>query len=234
MKSVLILIMGIFFAQISAQSNVSLVTQTSNTGVSFNNNAYQFGAYTTFKNPYRGIEGSVYLFKGWNNRVVIHTADNNKFFMRKVNLNLIRNTIEVKTSEDSLFIFNFNNINKFAINNRVFKNFYYNDNNRVYEMIYESDELSLLKGFTIRLIEASPNPMNNRPKDRYLQGHIYFIKRGDDIKKFALKKSKILRLIDDPEKVAKLKDYALRNELSFKKEYDVRKILEYYNTLKKI
>ena len=130
--------------------------------------------------------------------------------------------------ENSIFTFNFNNIDKFVVNNKVYKNFYYNDDNRVYEMIYEADEFSIMKGHTIQIIEGSANPMVNRKYDKYAQKHSYFIMKDDKIKPFKLKKKRILRLVDgNEERANKIQEYVKSNRLSYSKEYDVRKALEY-------
>ena len=114
------------------------------------------------------------------------------------------------------------------MNNREFKNYYYNDDNRVYEIIYESDKFTLMKGFKVSVVEGSANPMLNRSADRYIRKESHFIKEGDKIKPFKLKKSKILKLVNgDEEKAANIEAYVDANNLSFKKEYDVQRILEY-------
>lgn len=186
------------------------------------------GASAMFINPVRNASGSVHLFEDWNNYAVIFTSDGDKFSLKNINLNVERNAFESRTSGDSIFSFNFNNIEKFVVNNREFKNYYYNDDNRVYEIIYESDEFSLMKGFKVSVVEGSANPMLNRSSDRYIKKESYFVKEGDKIKPFKLKKSKILKLVDgDEEKAASLEAYVKANNLSFTREYDVQRILEY-------
>lgn len=191
-------------------------------------NPPSYGATALFVNPVRKATGSVHLFDKWNNYAVIFTSDGGKFSLKNINLNIERNTFQSKIDGDSIFSFNFNNIEKFVVNNRAFKNYYYNDDNRVYEIIYENDKFSLMKGFKVSVMEGSANPMLNRSADRYIRKEFYFVKQGDRIKPFKLKKSRILKLVDgDTEKAANIEAYVEANDLSYKKEYDVHRILTY-------
>ncbi len=217
MKFILVFILCICCGLISAQNSNNTLTQ-SLSSIS-KSNANNFGAFMSFSNPKNNIEGSVHLFNSWNNKVVIHTMDNNKFTISNINLNIQLNTFESKIAKDSLFSFNFNGIEKFVINNKVFKNFYYDDDNRVYELIYESDELAILKGFSIQIIAGSPNPMLNRSKDKYIQKQSYFIKKNDEINPFRLNRKALMKLFNNDEvKVTKVENYIKTDQLANKGE----------------
>jgi hypothetical protein len=133
-------------------------------------NGASYGNSMMFYNPKRYIDGTIHLFEGWNNTAVIHTISDDKFLVKRVNLNLKRNSFEAKMNDsDSIFSFTFNNIKKIVINNKIYKNFYYDDDNRVYEMLYDTDQYKFMKGFEVKLISGSANPMVNRPNiDMYL------------------------------------------------------------------
>lgn len=188
-----------------------------------------YGASAYFVNSARAVDGTVYLFENWNNSGIIYTDTNEKFSLKNINLNIERNSFESKVGQDSLFSFNFNNVEKFEINGRTFKNFYWNDDNRVYEIIYESKDYSIIKGFKIVEVTGSANPMLNRTRDRMVRKKFYYLKNEKGINSFVLKKKKILKLVsnNDSAKAAEIQQYAKTNKLSFKKEEDVRKILNY-------
>jgi len=186
-----------------------------------------YGSSAYFVNPARAVDGTVYLFEGWNNAGVIYAADN-KYALNNINLNIERNSFESKVGQDSLFSFNFNNIEKFVINGRTFKNYYWDDDNRVYEIIYEGESWSIIKGFKIVEVTGSANPMLNRSRDRMVRKSFYYLKNDKGIHPFKLKKNKILNLVGEKEnEVDKIESFAKQNNLSFKDENDVRKILEF-------
>ena len=89
-------------------------------------------------------------------------------------------------------------------------------------------EFQLLKGYNVKYVEGSANPMLNRKNDRYIRQESYYLRQNGKIKKFKLKKKRLLKLFDgDEAKVAGILEYADNNNLSFSKENDIRKILEY-------
>ena len=224
----LISVIALLFTLISfGQSNAVVTNNMTGEMIQRASNSHlsSFGSSATFFNPKRNVEGSVHLFPEWNNRGVIITNEGQKFGLNNININIERNTFEAKISQDTLFTFNFNNIDRFVINNRVFKNFYYSNDNRIFELIYESKDVTIMKGHRVQLVEGSANPMVNRKNDKYVQKSSMFVKRGSKIENFKLNKKKVLGLFNDSEKIKKIEDYADSNRLSFKKAEDVKKIL---------
>lgn len=211
-----------------AQNNDNIVNnQAISLGVASNAGSSSYGASAYFVNPDRAVDGTVYLFDDWNNAGIIYAADQ-RFALNNINLNIERNSFESKVGQDSLFSFNFNNIEKFVINGRTFKNYYWDDDNRVYEIIYEAENWSIIKGFKIVEVTGSANPMLNRSRDRMVRKSFYYLKDEKGIHTFKLKKNKILKLVDGDEKEAdKIENFAKQNRLSFKDENDVRKILDF-------
>ena len=84
-------------------------------------NGSAYGSSMMFYNPKRQIDGTFYLFENWNNTATIHTISNDKFLVKRINLNLDRNSFEAKINQsDSIFSFTFNNIKKVVINNNTY------------------------------------------------------------------------------------------------------------------
>ncbi|MBT8271865.1 MAG: hypothetical protein HKO90_08185 [Flavobacteriaceae bacterium] len=233
MKKIVLIGLSLFSVLAIAQSNEAFV-QNNNTALNAasTGDLRAQGSSALFVNPAREVEGSVYLFEDWDNTAIIHMKDNQRFLLRNINLNLQRYTFESQISKDSLFTFNFNNIDKFEINKKAYRNYYWDDDNKVYEVIYDGKDFQVLKGFKLEFLEGSANPMLNRARDRYIKKENYFIRQDGRIRYFRLSKGKIMKLLKDrPDISDDVIEYAKRNRLSFKKEEDVRKILEYSDAI---
>jgi hypothetical protein len=207
----------------------SVYTQTNfNAGISIGGNDTNYGS-SFFYNTRNVVLGSVYLFDEWDNSAEIHTLSNERFLVRNINLNINRNAFEAKlTDSDSIFSFNFNNIKHVAINDKIYKNYYYNDDNRVYEIIYETEKFSIMKGFSVKLVKGHYNPMVRMSNDKYSKFSSYFIKLNNSIKPFKLRKKSVINLLSaDKNSISRLEIYVNAKKLSYKKEKDVIQILDY-------
>mgnify|MGYP001342983290 CR=1 FL=1 len=214
---------------LSAFFSVSFYGQTNfNAGISIGGNDVNYGS-TFFYNTRNVVIGSVYLFDEWTNSAEIHTLSNERFLVRNINLNINRNAFEAKLNDsDSIFSFNFNNINKIIINDKTYKNYFYNDDNKVYEIIYEAENFSIMKGFSIKIVSKGANPMLNRANDKYAKFSSYFIKMNNSIKVFKLRKKSIYNLLNNDKSIISRVDLYIRSKnLSYKNEDDVVQILNY-------
>jgi len=227
MRYLLLLIVTLFTGVITGQ-NEGLKNNAAQLTVVANATQSAFGATMHFTNPKKATHGSVHLFSKWENFGVIVTNDDQKFSLKNINFNIEKNVFVSKIAEDSIFSFNFNNIDRFIINNRTFKSFYHNNENRVFELIYESDEFSIMKGYRVQLIEGSSNPMVNRKNNKLVQKSSTFVMKGNSIRPFKLSKKRILALIENnEERLDKLQKYVSVNKLSYKKPYDVQRMLSF-------
>lgn len=192
-----------------------------------------FGITSLIFNPPRNTDGSVYLFESWDNDAFMFSKDstNNKYFIRNINLNAKINTIESKIDDDNVFVFDFANLEKIIINDRVFKSVYFplEGIHKILEVIAENKDFAMYKDYNIDVIQGSPNPLISRPNDKYILKKGYYYKKGEQFDKFKLKKSNILKIIGS--KSSDIDKYAKRNDLNFKNEEDVQKIVNYYMTL---
>jgi len=226
-----ILILLLSTGLLLGQENLNVTQNTAQSMLRATNAAQSsFSGSTYFVNPSREIEGSVYLFDTWENHGVIYLDDKQRFILNNININIEHNSFDSRISQDSIFTFNTNNIVKFIINNKTYKNLYSEEKKRIYEIVYKSkDSFVILKGFKIKLVEGSPNPMVNRRNNKYSRSENYFLKQGEDtIKPFKLNRKKILGLIsEDQERVAKLDQFMKDYKLSYRKSEDVKKGLEY-------
>lgn len=195
--------------------------------LSVDNNVRNMGYFFRNNNNGERILGTNYLFDSWENECVIHTMDNNQFKLSNINLNLERHTFDSQIGNDSIFTFNFNNIEKLVINGRVFKNYFWNDDNQVYEIVFESDSFQLLKGYRVLYVPPSIDPKVNRKSGKYVRTPNFYGRQNEEISSFRLNKKSILALFETEVDKRKVADYVKQQQLSFKNENDLRKILNY-------
>jgi len=86
-----------------------------------------------------------------------------------------------------------------------------------FEVIYESDKVSILNFHSVKLVEGSVNPMLSRKNDKLIHKEVYYILNDKGITEFRLKKKFILASFanNEAEKKSLLKYYS-QNKLSFK------------------
>ena len=225
--------MRIIFTLIVLASNV-VIAQT-NLGTDFNalgsNASSDFGTSFFYNQPNKFIIGSAYLFEEWNNNAEIQTLTGERFLVRNINLNISRNAFEAKINDnDSIFSFTFNNIKQIIINGKSYKNYYYNEDNRVYELIYSGRNFTLLKGFDVKLVTGSGNPMVNRSNDKYVKKESYFIRSKSEktIENFKMNKRSLNRLFEKSAiDLNRILGFIDSGNLSYKDEKDVISMLEF-------
>ena len=209
-----------------SQTNTQTDFRSALTGESTN-----FGTSFFYNQPSKVILGSAYLFDEWNNDGEIQTLTGERFLVRNINLNISRNAFEAKINDnDSIFSFNFNNIKQIIINGKYYKNYFNNEDNRVYELVYSGKTFSILKGFTVKLVTGSGNPMVNRSNDKYVKKESYFIRSTDKktIESFKMNKRSLNKLFEKNLKdVSRIQAFIDSSNLSYKDEKDVIRMLEF-------
>lgn len=201
------------------------------TGTGSGNGGY--GTAMRFVNPPRTIDGSIYLFNNWKNYpVVVKSKDNKTFTLDNINFNLRTNRLVTKISQDSIFVLNMKSIETVNIQGKVFKKVDTEIGSRIFEVIYESDKVSLLNFHSVKLVEGSVNPMLSRKTDKLVHKEVYYVLNGQGINELRLKKKSILNSFasNDNEKNSLL-NYFLENKLSFKKIDDVKVVLNNLSTI---
>lgn len=201
--------------------------------LSISNTSNGLGAASIITNPPAYIDGTVYLFDDWNHNVYIHVSSQKKPIRlnSNINFNADLNVFESKIDDKKTFTFNFHNINKIVVDNRIFESVYFpiEKTDRVFETIVSSDKFMLYKDYDIDLRKGNPNPMLARVNDKYVLKTEYYLKKGDEFVKFKMKKSSILKLSGDSSK--SLVEYAKKKKLNLKSDEDLESLLLYYASL---
>ena len=199
----------------------------------YNSSSYAKIDYAMIQIPKENhdIQGSPYAFKGWNNRGLLK-VDSRDYKLNNLNFNMYTNTIEAKVGIDSVYIFDLVNVDYAFINNKKFKNFYVSDRsqNKIFEMIYDSDDFQILKGYNVLIKKGEVDPlMVKKKKAKYVTDINYYVKEGNSIKKITLKKKVVLLLFKD--KSTLVSNFVKENKLSYKKDQDLKNIFAYYKQL---
>lgn len=177
------------------------------------------------------VDGTPFLFENWDQSAIITTKGGNKLRFKDVNFDGRRNKIVAKISKDSLYTFNSLAIEEAIINGRKFKNILDPNDGpvKIYEVLAETPEFSILKDHTVEISEGSSNPMRGSIYSRYITRENYFISNEKAIKKFKLNKKKVLALLGS--KKESVANYVEENDLTFRSDEDLNKIFEYYSSL---
>lgn len=232
MKKMLLSIMAILACVMTYAQNEQTISPTNNTVVAIASQGagYRGGSGVVY-NPPRNIEGSVYLFDSWKNKVVINSGENN-FSLRNANFNTKKNTFESKINNtDSIFTFDFTNIDRMVVNNKIFKRVFspIDGGYKIYEVVAESGDYAVYKDHYIEIKEGNPNPMLVQTSDKYIIRDSYYMKKGKSFKRMKFKKSSIVKSFGNKAKA--VEEYAKENNLSFKNEQQLQQIVSYYASL---
>ena len=176
-------------------------------------------------------DGSFLLFESWNNRGVLHIGAE-RLAINNINFHVDEEKFISELDNDSTFVYDFKGIDRIVVNDRAFINMYSSKEgkNKVYEVVAESEDLSLLKNYYSDISTGSPNPMLNRSRNKIRLKSNYFLLKNGGLIPFKLKKSG-LRSVLPPEKAAALEKYAKEKRLSYKKDKDLKMIFKYLRNL---
>jgi|TARA_B110000037_G_C16950104_1_gene436448 hypothetical protein len=230
-----LLVTLLFTSFVYSQSSTSTNVSDNNTqtllsitgGPNGSSGSRSYGTPMRFVNPPRTVDGSIYLFEDWKNYpVIIKSKDNKTFTLNNVNFNLRTNRLVTKISQDSIFVLNMKQIDNINILGKVFKKIDSEIGSRVFEVIYESDKVSILNFHSVKLVEGSVNPMLSRKNDKLIHKEVYYLLNDSGITEFRLKKKFILESFanNEAEKKSLLKYYS-KNKLSFKNLNDLKNVL---------
>jgi hypothetical protein len=141
-------------------------------------------------------------------------------------------TFDAKITEsEDVLSFSFDGIDKIEINKRIYKNILYNNSKILFELLYDTDKIKFMKGFEVKLIKASKDPMVNRPFDKYVKSESYYLMNEEIITKIKLKKKIIYNTLKlNKTEISNLDSFIKSTSISLKKEQDIIKLLMYLNS----
>ena len=181
------------------------------------------------------IDGSPYLFKSWNNPSKI-IYENKEFPIDIFNYNIYSERFESKLSEDSIFIINPRNVKNILINDKLFGRYLDPEfqRNSYFEEIIKIEDYILLKKYVVKIKKGSINPLTKEKltNDALVMDEIYYLCDFKDmtLKKTKLKKSTFLQLLKKGN-IDDINGFVKINKLKYNDVDDIKKIVQYYNTL---
>lgn len=206
------------FAQDNNQSSSSTDYNTSFTG-----NTSKNGMWIPGRIEDKTITGSPYLFNSWNGMFSVINKGGDKFSLINLNYNIQTKTLESKISNDSVFQYDLNAI-EYVV---VAKNKYKIINSEMFLELLSNNKMEFFKAYNVVIQEATNNPLTQTdltPR-RYVIKNEYKILQNNVLKEFKLSKKFIVNLF--PEKKNLILKYVDDNNLSYSKEEDMVKILNY-------
>jgi hypothetical protein len=216
-KIVLVLVFNLILIPVSAQ-NSSTTASINGIFEAYENNAGRVYAVSKSNNS---VKGSVYLFDKWQNVAKIYKQNKQVISLSNINLNLQKNIFESRIYQDSIIAFDLNDIDKVIVNGNLYREYTYEGDTKIFEVIYESETFSILKNSSAKLIESSPDPKLNRQESKYIKKYQYYVKEGDEVFKSRLNKKVILDLVNNDEAKADfIEKHIEKHELLSKQNED--------------
>jgi hypothetical protein len=173
------------------------------------------------------ISGSIYLNDEWVLGAKIHTVDGNIYYPKSINFNVKLEQFVINVAKDSLFTLKKTRVSLIEYDSKAFVIF----NNKYYERLSDG-ELTILKDYYLTIKPGAVDPISKSKisEDQYLIKSRYYSKKGQIIEELRVSKKNILKLLSK-EKINKIKGYIKENNYSVKNDLDLKKILNYYNSL---
>lgn len=197
----------------------------------FVNNTSLEGAWIKSTTP-DDVIGTVYLHDDWNTFGTVSLQNGVNFSMNGLNYDTLNDHMVVKMSGDSIYIFEDSNVKEIKIRNKSFKKVTVTNTemNGFYEILGIGNNVEILKKHTKRIKRSIKDPLSQIIKpDVYVNDETYYFKTGDTMKSFKFKARPFFALFGDEGE--ELKQFCDDNNIKFKDERVIQRILNYYNTL---
>lgn len=233
MKTLKTIFLLVFVNNMFAQDATSTSTTTAPSTKNFRTDSFTgkigelgSGFWIPNKNVNNETSGSVYLFDNWIGNYNIYDTSDNKFLVTNLNYNINTNTLESKVSNDSVFQFDLGNIKKVTFGNKKYEIV----EGRLVESLFNSDKLNIYKEFSVKIIEATLNPMTqeNITDRKYVKKSKFLVKKNNLVQEFKINKKNVLSLFD--KKQDEVKKFVKDNNLNYSDENDLFKILKKFNS----
>ncbi len=175
----------------------------------------------------KSIKGSPFYFDDFRSgEVFVNTSSKGKAMLR---YNGLSDEVQFVKNDNTYEVIKKDNLEA-IVDNVVFKVYKYEGKNQYFVKFNSGQNSLLLKPEKeyVDAVKAKSNYSKDTPA-KFTNNYRYFIIKDGELQPVKLKKKEILTVLAD--KKSEIEDFASSNKLSFKKEKDLTKIIDYYNTL---
>ncbi|MBI9040656.1 hypothetical protein [Lutibacter sp.] len=176
-----------------------------------------------FKGELKDSSNDLYVFDNFNNDGMIY-VNNNVYSLSNLNFNVETNSFESRINRNKNFSYRNTSVDSIKINNHFFKKI----GNIFYEVLFENFNRQFLKKYDIKIKPGTFNRLDGstgKPKEEL--DYRYLIKLTNEYQMIELSKNDILDLFNNDENKDKLEAFVKEERLSYKKEDDIIKIMEF-------
>lgn len=166
-----------------------------------------------------------YMFPRWSNSGIIF-VDNKMYGIGNINFNISTNSVDSRITQDKLFMFQSSSVDSISINNHLFKKV----GTMFYEVLFENHNNMLLKKYDVKHEKVQRGRMGvvQGSGKTYVEANYIVVKPDNKRSNIELNKKSVLEIFENESDV--LENYAKEENLSFRKEEDVIKMLKYLSS----
>lgn len=177
----------------------------------------------------KNIKGSRFVFEKFNKQGKIYT-NNQVYSANGLNIDALNKDLVLKVGKDSILVLEKNTIDSLHIDSKLFKKVA--DEDIFYEVLFENNHVSLLKGYDCHIKQGKTNVMmGTTENDSYIITEKYYLhEEGKSPYVFKPSKKNIFQFFK--KKQSQIKTYIKRNNLNLNQEEDLIKLFHHYYSIK--
>ncbi|SMD33003.1 hypothetical protein SAMN04488029_1366 [Reichenbachiella faecimaris] len=223
---------GLFYFLMFCSFLVNAQSSTSSEKESTQGLTYYSGSIYHAKKANADIDGTVYVSEGWKKGSVIN-ALGNETPVDQLQYDVYNQKILFVLGGQIYSLNEDLNIKEFRLGHKVFEKRFISGENKpdFFEVLSDNSKIGLLKRYKCTLVKgkASTGALPGRNDMFVMDTELYVEKEGGALEKIKPNKGNVLDLMDD--KSDKIVEFAKSNKLNYRKEQDLTRILNFYDSL---
>ncbi|WP_028283895.1 hypothetical protein [Olleya marilimosa] len=213
-------------------SNLPLVDL--NSSLQDNSNAVNYQGYYLSNASLPDVSGSPFPFE--DAVIIISTIDGKAYKVPNGNYNASTDEVVSNFAKDSSFVFQSKTIKSVKFEKYTATRYKdINDKDHFYFELTPHASIKLLKKYSAKIIDGQINVLTKQKTspDMFSLSDSYGITiDGKTVTDFKLNKKSVLKLLASHKKL--IQDFVKKENLSYKEEYDIIRILNYYSVISKL